>query len=247
MYKQEAITPYGVGKKNVQVEQMFDNIAPAYDTLNHRLSWNVDRHWRKSVVRQLNISDGMNILDIATGTGDMSIDMAKAAAKAAARVTITGTDLSEGMMAIGQEKVTAMGLDNIITFRREDALSMSFKDNTFDAITSTFGIRNFANLDAGLHEMWRVLKSGGRLCLAELTTPVRAPMRQLFKAYSHTILPAVGKIVSGDGAAYNYLTATIEAFPQGERMMDIMTSAGFRNCGFRRLTLGICTIYYATK
>jgi len=160
---------------------------------------------------------------------------------------LIGADISEGMMEIGRKKVKQASLDNIISFKKEDCLSLTFADNTFDAVTAAFGIRNFQDLDKGLSEMCRVLKPGGHLSIVELTQPVSFPMKQLFWIYSHTFLPLYGKIVSKDKSAYRYLTATIEAFPQGETMMDILKKAGFSNAQFRRLTFGICTLYLASK
>ena len=150
-------------------------------------------------------------------------------------------------MAIGRKKVEALKLNNIISFSKEDCLNLSFPNETFDAVTAAFGIRNFANLDKGLREIYRVLKTNGHLCIIELTTPIHFPMKQLFKIYSHTVLPIYGRIISKDNAAYSYLTATIEAFPQGEQMISILKKAGFSKAEFRRMTLGICTMYFATK
>lgn len=244
VYQQEKIKPYdNAGEKGAQVEQMFDNIAPTYDTLNHRLSWNIDKMWRKAALNMLKPYDPKHILDIATGTGDFAIQ----AAQMLQPERLVGADISEGMMAIGRQKVKKLALDNIISFSKEDCMQLSFHDDSFDAVTAAFGIRNFQNLDRGLKEMYRVLKPGGHLCIVELTTPVLFPMRQLFKIYSHSVLPIYGRMVSGDRAAYDYLTATIEAFPQGERMTEILKKAGFSAASFKRLTLGICTMYFATK
>ena len=160
---------------------------------------------------------------------------------------LIGADIAEGMMAIGREKVRAMGLDGIIAFERQDCLALSYPDNTFDAVTAAFGIRNFADLDRGLAEMCRVLKPGGHLSIVELTAPVSFPMKQLFYIYSHTVLPVYGRLISHDRRAYDYLTRTIEAFPQGEYMVDILRKAGFTEARFKRLTFGICTMYFATK
>jgi len=242
-YRQETIKPYHEGDKAAQVEQMFDNIAPAYDTLNHRLSWNIDRGWRRKAIRQLAPFHPQAILDIATGTGDFAI----LAAEMLKPQRLIGADISEGMMEIGRQKVHREGLDDIISFAKEDCLHLSYADDSFDAVTAAFGIRNFEDLDKGLSEMCRVLKPGGRLSIVELTHPVRFPMKQLFWLYSHTILPAWGLIVSKDRLAYRYLTATIEAFPQGEAMMDILANAGFSAPSFKRMTFGICTMYTATK
>lgn len=244
MYKQETIKPYEEGKEKAkQVEEMFDNIAPNYDTLNHRLSWDIDKGWRRKAIKQLMTFKPKKMLDIATGTGDFAI----LAAQMLSPEELIGADISEGMMEIGRKKVKQASLDNIISFKKEDCLSLTFADNTFDAVTAAFGIRNFQDLDKGLSEMCRVLKPGGHLSIVELTQPVSFPMKQLFWIYSHTFLPLYGKIVSKDKSAYRYLTATIEAFPQGEAMMDILKKAGFSNAQFRRLTFGICTLYLASK
>lgn len=242
-YKQETIKPYENGEKTTQVEAMFDNIAPTYDTLNHRLSWDIDKGWRRKAIQQLTIYKPQSILDIATGTGDFAIQ----AAQMLHPKQLIGADISEGMMDIGRQKVAQLGLQDIISFAKEDCLHLSYETGTFDAVTAAFGIRNFADLDQGLKEMCRVLKVGGHLCIVELTTPPHFPMKQLFRIYSHTILPVYGRLISKDASAYSYLTKTIEAFPQGERMMEILKKAGFRETTFRRLTFGICTLYTATK
>ena len=243
MYQQETITPYSNGSKSTQVEQMFDHIAPTYDTLNHRLSWDIDRGWRKKAIRQLLPYQPKMMLDIATGTGDFAI----LAAEMLQPQKLIGADISEGMMEIGRQKVAQQGLDSIISFVKEDCTALSYADDTFDAVTAAFGIRNFADLDKGLQEMCRVLKKGGHLSIVELTSPVSFPMKQLFHIYAHTVLPVYGRLISKDTAAYSYLTKTIEAFPQGEQMMEILKKAGFSDTQFKRLTFGICTMYFATK
>ena len=183
------------------------------------------------------------MLDIATGTGDFAI----LAAQMLHPDKLIGADISQGMMEIGRQKVKQLGLAEVIRFDKEDCLHLSYEDNTFDAVTAAFGIRNFQNLDQGLREMCRVLKKGGHLCIVELTTPVSFPMKQLFHIYSHTVLPIYGKLISKDQSAYCYLTKTIEAFPQGETMMEVFKKAGFEKAEFTRLTFGICTLYFATK
>ena len=242
-YQQETIKPYHDGEKAKQVEQMFDNIAPTYDKLNHRLSWDIDKGWRRKAIKQLQPFAPKTMLDVATGTGDFAM----LAAQILKPQRLVGADISEGMMDIGREKVKAAGLDSIISFEKEDCLNLSFADKSFDAVTAAFGIRNFSDLDKGLRDMFRVLKDGGHLSIVELTTPVSFPMRQLFHIYSHTVLPVYGRLISKDSSAYSYLTKTIEAFPQGERMMETLKQAGFREASFRRLTFGICTMYFATK
>lgn len=244
MYQQETIIPYGAKTdKTQQVEQMFDNIASTYDTLNHRLSWNIDRYWRRKAIRKLQPFAPKEVLDIATGTGDFAIQTCRFLPS----VSIKGVDISEGMMAVGRKKVELMGLQERISFERQDCTALTFDDNSYDAVIAAFGIRNFADLDKGLREMCRVLRPGGHLCILELTQPVAFPVRQLFQLYSHTVLPLYGRLISKDSEAYTYLTKTIEAFPQGERMVEILQQAGFRLAQFQRLTFGICTLYFATK
>lgn len=244
MYGQEKIKPYGQeGEKKQQVERMFDRIAPTYDELNHRLSWNIDKGWRKKAIKQLQPFAPQTILDIATGTGDFAI----LSAKMLQPKQLIGADISVGMMEIGKRKVAAAHLDHIVFFQKEDCLALSFADHSFDAVTAAFGIRNFQDLDSGLKEIYRVLKTGGHLSIVELTQPVSFPMKQLFKVYSHTLLPFYGKLLSKDKNAYKYLTSTIEAFPQGEQMVEILQKAGFSNATFKRLTLGVCTMYFAEK
>lgn len=243
MYEQESIKPYNSGEKGKQVEEMFNNIAPTYDTLNHRLSWDVDKGWRKKAIAQLQPFSPRHILDIATGTGDFAI----LAARMLTPEKLIGADISEGMMDIGRQKVKRARLEQIISFEKEDCLQLSYPENSFDAVTAAFGIRNFPDLDRGLKEIFRVLKPDGHLSIVELTSPVAFPMKQLFKVYSHTVLPIYGRLVSRDDSAYRYLTATIEAFPQGEQMVGIFKKAGFSEARFERLTFGICTMYLATK
>ena len=183
------------------------------------------------------------MLDIATGTGDFAI----LAAQMLHPDQLIGADISEGMMEIGRQKVKQLGLETTISFAKEDCLNLSFQDESFDAVTAAFGIRNFQNLDQGLKEMCRVLKKGGHLCIVELTTPVSFPMKQLFSIYSNTVLPMYGKLISKDQSAYSYLNKTIEAFPQGEVMMEVFKKAGFAKAEFKRLTFGICTLSFATN
>lgn len=254
MYDQETIKPYSDdGEKSKQVEAMFDNIAPTYDALNHRLSWNIDRYWRSRAIKELCLHNPKNILDIATGTGDFAIQAAKKIRpthKCPLRgkdLHIIGADISEGMMAIGKQKVEAEGLTERISFAKEDCCALSYPNDSFDAITAAFGIRNFQDLERGLSEMLRVLKPSGMLCVLELTTPVCFPVKQLFRIYSNIVLPIYGRIISKDTSAYSYLNKTIAAFPQGETMMQILSNIGYKEATFRRLTFGICTLYIAYK
>jgi demethylmenaquinone methyltransferase / 2-methoxy-6-polyprenyl-1,4-benzoquinol methylase len=243
-YAQEKIKPYGKqGEKGVLVEQMFDNIAPSYDKLNHRLSWNIDRKWRNTAIDQLVSLSPKTILDVATGTGDFAI----LSAMKLQPQSLVGIDISDGMMDIGRRKVKERGLEGVVSFKKEDCLNLSFSENTFDAITVAFGIRNFQDLDRGLQNMYRVLKQGGKVVIVELTTPVKFPMKQLYAVYRKTVLPLYGRLISKDTDAYNYLNKTIAAFPQGEKMQEILQKAGFCNVKFKRLTFGICTLYTAEK
>lgn len=244
MYRQEQIKPYGnSGDKGEQVEQMFDNIAPTYDVLNHRLSGDIDKRWRRKAIAQLAPFRPQKLLDIATGTGDFAL----LAARMLQPQQLIGADISEGMMAVGRQKVQRQGLEKIISFRREDCMQLSFADGSFDAVTAAFGIRNFKDLDTCLRELHRVLRPGGHLSIVELSAPVRPPMSWFFKIYSHTLLPLYARMVSKDKSAYRYLISSIEAFPQGEEMTQILRKAGFEQVTFRRLTFGVCTMYLATK
>lgn len=243
-YKQEHIKPYGEGEaKGKQVEQMFDSIAHSYDLLNHLLSMGIDKHWRRAAINSLKPFAPRKMLDVATGTGDFAI----MSAKELRPESLLGVDLSEGMMNVAREKVKKEGLEQTISFQQEDCMQLSFPDDSFDALTVAYGIRNFEDLDRGLREMRRVLKPSGRLVIIELTSPQRFPMKQLFWLYSHVLMPLVGKIVSHDSRAYTYLPATMEAFPQGEVMSEILKKAGFTDIRFKRFTFGLSTLYTAAK
>lgn len=243
-YQQETIKPYSEdGAKGEQVERMFDQIAHSYDFLNHTLSLGIDRTWRKAAIDSLKPYAPQRILDVATGTGDFAL----MAAERLQPQSLVGADLSEGMLNVGREKVERAGKSGIITMQKEDCMALSFADNTFDAVTVAYGVRNFEDLDRGLREMLRVLKPGGRLVIIELTSPVHFPMKQLFWLYAHVWMPLVGKLVSRDSRAYSYLPATMEAFPQGEVMQGIIEKAGFQSVKFRRFTFGLSTLYTAEK
>ena len=243
-YPQESIKPYNEEeKKSVQVERMFDNIAPAYDQLNHTLSWGIDKSWRKKAINWLKPFQPLRMMDVATGTGDFAIQ----ACRVLNPKELRGTDISEGMMNVGRQKVKEAGLESRISFAKEDCTALSFPDNRFDAITVAFGVRNFEDLDKGLREMHRVLDSDGKLVILELSEPEWFPMKQLYALYSKVVIPTLGKLLSKDRSAYTYLPQSIKAFPQGEVMKEIILKAGFKEACFKRLTLGICTLYTATK
>lgn len=241
----EPINPYphATGPKREQVETMFNRIAPTYDRLNHMLSLGIDRRWRRKAIDVLKPFAPQTILDIATGTGDFAI----LAARRLDPDRIIGVDISEGMMDVGREKVKEEGLDGTIFFMKDDSTNLTFEDNTFDAVTVAYGARNFDNLQAGLSEMYRVLVPNGHLMLVELTTPPRAPMKQLFHFYAHTAMPAIGRLISHDDSAYTYLPHSMEAFPQAEVLVPLMRQCGFREVEFQRFTFGLSTMYLATK
>ncbi len=241
----ETITPYtdSHATKREQVETMFNNIAPTYDRLNHTLSLGIDRRWRNAAIDALRPFNPQTILDVATGTGDFAI----LAAQRLNPDRIIGVDISEGMMDVGRQKVKEAGLDTTVFFTKDDCTALSFDDATFDAVTVAYGARNFADLEAGLREMQRVLVPGGHLMLVELTTPPRFPMRQLFWIYAHVVMPLVGRLVSHDDAAYTYLPRSMAAFPQAERLAPMMRQYGFSDVQYRRFTFGLSTMYLATK
>ena len=225
---------------------MFDNIAPRYDFLNHFLSMGIDNHWRKKAIRLLKkeLRDVKSpvILDIATGTGDLAIEAVKLKPK-----KIIGVDIAEKMLAVGKEKIKAKKLDNVIEFQPGDSENLSFEDNTFDALTVSFGVRNFEHLEKGLSEMLRVLKPGGVAVIVEFSRPVTFPVKQLFSFYFHYILPLIGKIFSKDQFAYKYLPESVSAFPQGSEFLKILEKTGFKNGKAIPLTFGICSIYMSRK
>ena len=243
-FPQENIKPYNEEeKKSVQVERMLDYIAPAYDQLNHTLSWGIDKSWRKKAINWLKPFQPQRMMDVATGTGDFAIQ----ACRVLNPKELIGTDISEGMMNVGRQKVKDAGLEGRISFAKEDCTALTFPDNRFDAITVAFGVRNFEDLDKGLREMHRVLGTDGKLVILELSEPDWFPMKQLYALYSKVVIPTLGKLLSKDRSAYTYLPQSIKAFPQGEVMKEIILKAGFREANFKRLTLGICTLYTATK
>lgn len=244
MYEQEKITPYKDGsRKREQVERMFDHIAHSYDRLNRFLSLGIDGRWRRAAIDALSPFRPRCILDVATGTGDFAI----LSAQRLSPQSVTGVDISEGMMRMGRKKVEAEHLSGIVCFRREDCEALSFADDTFDTVTAAYGVRNFEHMDRGLREMRRVLKPGGHLLIVELNSPRRFPMKQLFSAYARIAIPPIGCLISKDASAYTYLPATMAAFPQGEAMQRILRGAGFRDVRFKRFTFGISTMYISTK
>jgi len=230
-------------KSKERIGAMFDSIAHSYDRLNHSLSLGIDRLWRRRVTRMAERMKAHHVLDIATGTGDMAI----ALARLACTEKITGGDFSDNMLAIARQKASRLRYCDKIEFRREDALGLSMPDDSFDLVTVAFGARNFADLEKGLSEMHRVTRNGGSVAVLELTIPANPVVKAFYRLYLHGILPIVGRIASKDRSAYEYLPASVEQFPQRERFTEIMARTGWRNCRYESLTFGIATMYTAEK
>ena len=238
------VTPYKnseLGKKD-QVEQMFDKVSKNYDFLNRVLTFGIDISWRKKVVKVIAKNNPKQILDIATGTGDFAIMLAKLNPE-----KVIGLDISQGMLDMGIEKIKNKKLDGLIDMIQGDSENMPFEDNSFDAITVGFGVRNFENLDKGLQEIKRVLKPNGVLTILETSQPEKFPMKQLFKFYSKFIIPTVGNLFSKDKNAYSYLPESAAAFPYGENFNNILLKNGFNSATNRSLTFGIAAMYTAKK
>ncbi|MEO6190211.1 MAG: bifunctional demethylmenaquinone methyltransferase/2-methoxy-6-polyprenyl-1,4-benzoquinol methylase UbiE, partial [Saprospiraceae bacterium] len=222
----EPVKPYGelVESKKKQVKKMFDRIAPAYDTLNTILSLGIDKSWRKKAIAQLPTStDSLCILDVATGTCDMSIQ----AAKRYPHYHFIGIDLSDGMLAMGRKRLIKLGLDQNIKIELGDSEELGFQDNTFDATMAAFGVRNFENLELGLRNMNRVIKKNGKIVILEFSKPKAFPFKQLFNFYFKNFLPLIGKFGSSDDQAYKYLYQSVQQFPDYERFLDKLREAGF--------------------
>lgn len=236
--------PYRTDKsKKEEVREMFDRIAPAYDRLNHTLSFQVDRLWRRRAVRLVRCAAPQRILDVATGTGDLAI----ALAERIPRATVVGVDLSERMLEAGRRKVLARGLEDRVRLEAGDAERLAVANGGFDVVTVAFGVRNFGDLDAGLHELLRVLRPGGLLLVLEFSTPRLPLFRALYRFYSHRVLPAVGGRISKDRRAYEYLPASVDEFPSPERFMELLAKTGFAHCRARSQSFGIAQIYTAEK
>lgn len=241
----EHINPYSSDDeaKHSQVRRMFDSIAPAYDTMNRLMSLGMDRGWRRKTVSCVAGDKPVDILDIATGTGDLAIALAKACPQA----RVTGLDLSEGMVSIGRRKVADARLDNRVSLQTGDALAMPFDDASFDVITVAFGVRNFEHLADGYTEMLRVLRPGGLLCVLELTPPASPLIKPLYSIYTRGVIPLLGRILSGDASAYTYLPRSIAAVPARADMSAIMARAGYVNAAFRSFFPGVCALYTARR
>ena len=238
------VTPYKdseLGKKE-QVTEMFDKVSSNYDFLNRVLTFGIDISWRKHVVELVKAGKAKKVLDIATGTGDLAIMLAKSDID-----DVTGLDISSGMLDIGKQKVKDEGLNDKIEMIIGDSEQLPFKEATFDAITVAFGVRNFENLEMGLAEILRVLKPGGSLSVLETSQPSKFPVKQGFQFYSKYVIPTVGKLFSKDKKAYDYLPESAAAFPFGEKFNNILLKTGFNSSKVYPQTLGVATIYHAIK
>ncbi len=241
-----SVVPYkddAAGKKS-QVAQMFNSIAGKYDFLNHFLSVGTDIYWRRKAVDELKQLRPARVLDIATGTADFAIETLRAAAPDA---QITGVDISEGMLEVGRRKLQQKGLGHRIRLELGDSEALPFPDNHFDAVTASFGVRNFENLEKGLAEMHRVLRPGGKMVVLEFSKPTAFPMKQAYNFYFKNILPVFGKLISKDRAAYTYLPESVQAFPDGQDFLTILRKVGFTSPAWQPLTFGISSIYTAQK
>ena len=229
--------------KKEGVRKLFDNIAPDYDKLNHILSLNIDKGWRKKAVREMvDTAEPLKVLDVACGTGDFTIEIAQ---KVAQGSQVLGVDISEGMMAVGREKIQKAGVSAQLSVA--DCEDLPYADNIFDRISVGFGVRNFEHLEIGLSQMYRVLTPGGKLVILELSVPSNAFIRWCYKLYFLKILPAIGGMISGDRGAYEYLPASVLRFPAPDKFISMLKSAGFTTVEHIPLTLGICRMYVAKK
>jgi demethylmenaquinone methyltransferase/2-methoxy-6-polyprenyl-1,4-benzoquinol methylase len=244
-YAHDTIVPFKESdqSKKQQVAAMFDKIAFRYDFLNRFLSVGIDVSWRKKAIKQLQSLHPQNILDVATGTGDVAI----LTQKLLHPKKITGIDISQGMLDIGRKKIEKLGLQNEIELVKGDSETIAFPDNTFDAITVAFGVRNYQNLEKGLSEMLRVLKPGGKLVVLEFSRPKQFIFKAVYNMYMNTIAPGFGKLIAKNKDAYQYLNDSVQRFPEGEAFIDILKNVGYSSTYSKILTLGICSIYCGSK
>ncbi|RFN60499.1 bifunctional demethylmenaquinone methyltransferase/2-methoxy-6-polyprenyl-1,4-benzoquinol methylase UbiE [Marixanthomonas ophiurae] len=245
MSSEKKVTPYkgSAENKKQQVEKMFDTISGEYDGLNRVISLGSDIKWRKKVIKMVLNTKPDAILDIATGTGDLAVQFAKTSEAS----KIIGLDLSEGMLSVARKKVEGTPLENKVGFVKGDSEALPFDDNTFDAITVSFGIRNFENLEKGLSEILRVLKKGGIFVILETSVPKKFPFKQGYSIYTKGIMPFIGRVFSKDKVAYKYLSESASVFPHGEILNNILRKTGFIEVKNKPQTFGVATIYIATK
>ena len=236
------VKPYNTDQsKKTEVEDMFDNIAPKYDLLNHVLSMKIDVLWRNTLVKWMNKDAPKLVLDVATGTGDLAIAVQKGTG-----AEVVGLDLSQQMLNVGIDKIKKINLDQKISMQKGDAENLPFEDNKFDAVSVAFGVRNFENLEKGLAELRRVVKDNSSVYILEFSK-VEGFLAPFYMFYFKNILPQIGKLVSKDNRAYTYLPDSVNAFPFGEKMKQILLDTGYSKVEYKKLSLGIATIYKATK
>ncbi len=241
----ENVTPYKnqqVTKKE-QVATMFNNISKTYDFLNHFMSLGIDIIWRKMAIKELLKEKPQIILDVATGTGDFAFE----ALEILKTKKIVGVDISEGMLAIAKEKIIKRKKSDVFEVKLGDSEKLLFDNDSFDAITVAYGVRNFENLEKGIADMLRVLKPGGKAVILEFSKPKVFPVKQLYNFYFHYVTPSIGKVFSKDASAYSYLPESVNAFPDGKRFTDLMDKVGYKNTKCRPLAFGICSIYTGVK
>ncbi|HZH68513.1 MAG TPA: bifunctional demethylmenaquinone methyltransferase/2-methoxy-6-polyprenyl-1,4-benzoquinol methylase UbiE [Chitinophagales bacterium] len=240
----EDITPYGgtQSDKKGEVAQMFNNISARYDFLNILLSMGIDRIWRRKLAKEIKQHQPINILDVATGTGDLAVALVRTKAK-----KIVGVDISEGMLEVGKKKIAQLNLEKTIELQVGDSEQLAFEDESFDAVTVAFGVRNFQNLEKGLSEIYRVLKPQAPLAILEFSKPTNWFYRRIYFFYFNNVLPFVGRMISKDARAYSYLPESVHAFPDGLKFKQILKNVGFKKVKLRKLTFGICTLYVAIK
>lgn len=242
--EKKVVKPYNASdtSKKEEVATMFNNISKRYDFLNHFLSLGIDKLWRKKAIRQLKEVNPKRILDIATGTGDFAIAALKLNPE-----EVVGVDISQGMLDVGIEKMKRKGYDDVIKMQIGDSEKLPFEDGHFDALTVGFGVRNYENLEKGLADMLRVLRPGGKAVILEFSKPKKFPVKQLFGFYSKRVIPFLGRTISKDRRAYEYLPESVEAFPEGQDFLDIMSKIGYQNVQRKPVSGGIATIYTGTK
>lgn len=240
-----SVVPYknSLDSKKKQVAEMFDSISAKYDFLNHLLSGGIDIYWRRKALNMIKDRVNNQILDIATGTGDLAIE----ANKILKPEKIIGVDISEGMLHVGREKMKKLNLQDKIEMQLGDSEKLVFNDNTFDTVIVSFGVRNFENLLKGLTDMYRVTKRGGTCLIVEFSKPTLSPFKQFYWLYSTKLLPFIGKIVSKDSSAYSYLPESVQAFPDGKEFVKVFNQAGFKDIITKTLTFGICSVYIGKK
>ncbi len=241
----EKINPYGDDSrsKDRQVQSMFDNIAPAYDMMNHLMTGFLDRYWLRCLVKEAASVKPLRVVDLATGTGDVAFALARRLPEAA----VTGLDLSEGMLDKAREKAAVSEEARNISFVQGDCLATGLPDACADVVTIAYGVRNFVDIAAGYREMMRILRPDGKLCVLELSAPAGKLTGALYRLYAGKVIPAVGQMLSHDSRAYSYLPESVAAVPSGGAMLSMITDAGFVRARFRRFTFGVCTLYTASK